>query len=254
MKKNNLICVLIGCVMTINPLFSQTFSEVEKQSASNNPWSIEMLLRTKNNGGVNWNTPSVRARYFFNDSWNLRFQLGLGDGTGRPISEHHEYNEFIDGSGDIGTRTVKRSNLNLQLGTEYHFLGTKKLDPYASLSINFGFGKEKQDAVHAVSFIDPLSPSNITYTYDPNISESTKQGYLALGAELTLGFDFYFIENVYLGLECGFGFTNFKYNDGERHTKVENNDPYPPEYTNITPGYSETFLGTKAELRLGWRF
>jgi hypothetical protein len=130
--------------MTINPLFSQTFSEVKKPNATNNPWSIETLLRTNNNGGVNWNTPSLRARYFFNDSWNLRFQLGLGDGTGRPISEHHEYNEFIDGSGDIGTRTVKRSNLNLQLGTEYHFLGTKKLDPYTSLSINFGFGKEKE--------------------------------------------------------------------------------------------------------------
>ena len=105
-----------------------------------------------------------------------------------------------------------------------------------------------------VGYTDPLNPSIITYTYDPNISESIKQGYLALGAELTLGFDFYFIENVYIGLECGFGFTNFKYNDGERHTKVENNDPYPPEYTNITPGHKETFLGTKAELRLGWRF
>lgn len=254
MKKNNLTCVLIGCIMTINPLFSQTFSEVEKPSATNNPWSIETLLRTNNNGGVNWNTPSLRARYFFNDSWSLRFQLGLGDGTGRPISEYHEYNEFIDGSGDIGTRTVKRSNLNFQLGTEYHFSGTRKLDPYASISLNFGFGNENQDAVHAVSYADPLDPSIINYGYDSNISQSTKQKYFVLGTGLNLGLDFYFVENIYLGLECGFVFSNFKYGDGEKHITIENNDPYPPEYTNITPGHKESFLGAKAELRLGWRF
>ena|SRR5690554_2857906 len=121
MKKNNLKYVLIGCIMTINPLFSQTFSGVEKPSAVNSPWSIETLLRTNNNGGINWTSPSLRGRYFFNDSWNLRLQLGLGDGTGKPMSEEYHYYEKADGTGDVGTRTIKRSNLNFQAGVEYHF-------------------------------------------------------------------------------------------------------------------------------------
>ncbi|HLV39742.1 hypothetical protein [Xanthomarina sp.] len=249
MKKNNLICVLIGCVMTINPLFSQTFSEVEKPSASNNPWSIEMLLRTKNNGGVNWNTPSLRGRYFLSNKWNLRLQVGLGDGSGKPISEKHHCYEKADGSGEVGTVTFKRTSFNLQLGTEYHFLGTSKLDPYAMVGLNLGYGREKKDFNHALAY---NMPDGIVYGYDKNISQRSTSLYSVIGFDLGLGVDFYFVENVYIGLECGFSNSNFKYKDVTKYTTIENQDP--SELESVTPGFKESFLGTKAELRLGWRF
>lgn len=244
-------CIIYSLLLT-NPLFSQTFSEVEKPKSETNPWSIEMLIRTNNNGGINWAAPSLRGRYFFNNKWSLRLQVGLGDGSGKPLSEKHHYYEKTDGSGKVGTATFQRTNLNLQLGTEYHFLGTKKLDPYAMVGLNFGYGKEKKNLDHVTTYT--IMPGEEVLGYNKNISQKTTNQYNVLGFDLGLGIDFYFVENIYIGLECGFEFSSFKYSDGEKHTKIENNDPYPPEYTNITPGHKETFLGAKAELRLGWRF
>ncbi len=249
MKKSNLTFVLLSCIFSISSVFSQTFSEVEKPKSENNPWSIEMLIRTNNNGGINWNTPSLRGRYFFNDKWNLRLQIGLGDGSGKPLSEKYHYYEKADGTGEVGTRTIKRSSFNLQLGTEYHFLGTKKLDPYAMIGFNFGYGREKDEQIHAVSY---NMPSGVVFGYSQNISNKITNQYQVLGFDLGLGLDFYFVENVYIGFECGFSNSYFRYKDGTRIAINDNNTP--SSHTVITPGHKESFLGAKAELRLGWRF
>lgn len=249
MKKSSLTLIVIGCIFSISSVSAQKFSEIEKPKSEKNPWSIEMLIRTKNNGGVNWAAPSLRGRYFFTDKWNLRLQVGLGDGSGKPLSEKYHYYEKIDGTGDVGTRIIKRSSFNLQLGTEYHFLGTKKLDPYATIGLNFGYGKLKDEQIHAVPY---NMPSGVVFGYNKDISNKITNQYHVLGFDLGLGLDFYFVENVYIGLECGFTNSYFGYKDGTRIATNDNNNP--SSNTVITPGYKESFLGAKAELRLGWRF
>lgn len=249
MKKSSLTLIVIGCIFSISSVSAQKFSEIEKPKSEKNPWSIEMLIRTKNNGGVNWAAPSLRGRYFFTDKWNLRLQVGLGDGTGKPLSEKYHCYEKADGTGEVGTVTFKRSSFNLQLGTEYHFLGTKKLDPYATIGLNFGYGKLKSDYIHAVAY---NMPSGVVYGYDKNISQRLSNMYNTFGFDLGLGIDFYFVENVYIGLECGFSNSNFTYKDATKYTTIENQTP--SELESVSPGYKESFLGAKAELRLGWRF
>lgn len=250
MKKSKLVTVSIICIFSISTLFSQTFSEVEKPKSNTNPWSIEMLIRTNNNGGINWNAPSLRGRYFISDKWSLRLQVGLGDGSGKPISEKYHCYEKADGSGEVGTVTFKRTSFNLQLGTEYHFLGTKKLDPYAMIGLNLGYGKEKMNLDHVTTYT--VMPGEEVFGYNKYISNKTTNQYSVLGFDLGLGIDFYFVENVYIGLECGFSNSYFNFKNGTRIATNDKNNP--ASHTVITPGHKESFLGAKAELRLGWRF
>ena len=250
MKKSKLTLVLLCCIFSVSAAYSQTFSEVEKPNSKDNPWSIEMLIRTNNNGGINWTTPSLRGRYFFNDKWNLRLQVGLGDGSGNPTSEKYHYYEKADGTGEVGTATYKRTSFNLQLGTEYHFLGTKKLDPYVMLGLNFGYGQEMENLDHVTTYT--IMPGEEVLGYNKFLSNKTTNQYNVLGVDLGLGIDFYFVENIFIGLECGFSNSYFNYKDGTRVATNDNNTP--ASHTIITPGHKESFLGAKAELRLGWRF
>ncbi|HLV42616.1 MAG TPA: hypothetical protein VKY37_10075, partial [Brumimicrobium sp.] len=207
------------------------------------PFSIEVLMGT-NNDGINWKAPALRGRYFLSNNLAVRLQLALGDGigasTGSQMSELHEFYEFSDGTGGVGTQKINRVGLALQLGAEYHFLGTQKLDPYASFGINFGGGSEKQ-------VFTAVQPG---VGYNPAYGVDVKGGYSVFGAQLGLGMDFYFVENVYFGVELGLGFGAINRKDREQVATITPGGVN----TTVTEGYKEAYLGTQAAFRLGWRF
>ena len=251
--------ILTGCV-ALSALFAgslnaQTFAEVEKATDAT-PFSIEVFVKGGNTG-IDWHAPSLRARYFLNDNIAARIQLGIGDGLGSPMVEKNRFYETIDNTGGEGTQQINRAAANFQIGAEYHFLGTKKLDPYAAFGVNFGFGTEKtvgemyNDGAYAGSGIPVFGAQPTGYNED--YSYESKGGYSVIGATLGLGMDFYFVENVYVGLELGIGVNSQKYKDGER---VDNAIAGGTEYTfeAVSEGYTRTHMGTHALVRLGWRF
>lgn len=210
--------ILTGCIAAFTFLVgnvnAQTYAEVEKP-ADGTPWSIEVLMNTlsQDNTGVEFNSPALRARYFFNENIALRLQLGLGNGTGAPLSET---NNFADPLGDgMGVQKINRMGVTIQLGAEYHFIGTRKLDPYAALGINFGGGNQKVEGTE-LSYTGPGNPP--VYTEDSKYD--TKGGFSVFGAKLGLGADFYFVENVYLGLEVGIGFGAINNKEREYNSTV----------------------------------
>ena len=55
-----------------------------------NPFSLEGAMNFAG-GGVTWEAPNVRARYFVNDNIAVRASIGLGDGLGTPRSESYNF-------------------------------------------------------------------------------------------------------------------------------------------------------------------
>ena len=70
---------------------------------------------------------------------------------------------------------------------------------------------------------------------------------------LGLGMDFYFVENVYLGLELGLGVHAYTYSDRVGVSTVTIGGSSTTT-TLESAGYKESYLSTYSSLRLGWRF
>lgn len=251
--------ILTGC-LAATALFAsnvnaQTYAEVEKATDAT-PFSIEVLVKGGNTG-IDWHAPALRARYFFNDNIAARLQIGIGDGLGSAMAEKNHYYEFTDGTGAEGTLNINRAAVNFQVGAEYHFLGTQKLDPYAAFGINFGFGSKKEvgtaynDGRYSGSGL-PVFGTQAT-GFNEDYSYESAGGYSVFGATLGLGMDFYFVENVYIGLELGLGINSQTYKDGERTDRAVVG-AITNEFTGVEAGNTRTHFGTQATLRLGWRF
>jgi outer membrane protein W len=236
--------ILMGCmvVATAATSFGQTYAEVEKASTET-PLSMEILV---NGGGtgINWTDPTLRLRYFFTDNIAARVQIGLGDGLGTPSAEFLRYYENADGTGGEGTVDISRSSWNAQVGGEYHFAGTQKLSPYAALGINFGGGSRSEAWDQA---------DGSSGTYVEGLTGTIEGGYGMFGIGLGAGMDFYFVENVYVGLELGFGWSKFTYDDSEVETTFTSGGTTTIS-NSVGAGRTESFIGTNAALRLGWRF
>lgn len=229
-------------VATAATSFGQTYAEVEK-ATTETPLSMEILVNAGGTG-INWTAPTLRMRYFFTDNIAARIQIGLGDGLGTPSSETLRFYEDADGGGGEGSVEISRSAWNAQIGGEYHFAGTQKLSPYAALGINFGGGSRSEVWTDA---------DGNAGTYVDGLNGTIEGGYGMFGIGLGAGMDFYFVENVYLGLELGFGWSNFNYDDSEIETEFTAGG-VTTTTTQVNPGRSESFIGTNAALRLGWRF
>ena len=239
--------ILTGCIAAFTFLGgnvnAQTYAEVEKP-ADATPWSIETLIAINNNDGIKWNSPALRARFFFNDKIALRLQLGIGDGSGLAMAETNNFDEA--GGDGVGVQKINRTALNIQIGAEYHFIGTQKLDPYAALGITFGMGSQKVEG----NMVDPNFGSPV---YNEFVSYDGKGGYGVFGASLALGADFYFVENVYLGLELGLGFGTRNAKESESNSTVTMGGSTVTT-SSTTSGNKRAYLGTQAMFRLGWRF
>lgn len=246
--------ILTGCLaisyMLCNNVNAQTYAEIEKP-ADANPWSIETIINANKNG-INWNSPALRARYFINNNLAIRLQVGIGDGSGAAMSEHRNYYEFNDGTGEQGTLDIKRMGINFQLGAEYHFIGTKKLDPYAALGINFGLGSLSATAVNYYDGDPKFGLPFIPDHYAKGVGFEGAGGYTVVGGILGLGTDFYFVENVYIGIELGINYNSIKHKPGEKTYHLDGTNPM--DIKGVQPESKESYIGMQSTLRLGWRF
>ncbi len=242
-------CLAVAFIMGSN-VNAQTFAEVEKPVDAN-PWAIETIMNANKNG-INWNSPALRARYFINNNLAIRLQVGIGDGSGDAMSEHHEFTEFSDGTGGVGTLDIKRMGINFQLGAEYHFIGTKKLDPYAAIGLNIGIGSLKAEAVDYYDGDPKFGLPFIADHYAEDLSFKGEGGYTVVGGTLGLGTDFYFVENVYVGIELGINYNSISHKDGVKTYHIDGATPI--DIKGVQPAYKEAFIGVQSTLRLGWRF
>lgn len=231
--------ILMGCmvVATAATSFGQTYAEVAKPTTET-PFSMG-IVAGGGGTGINFTAPALRLRYFVTDNIAARLQLGF---LNSPFAETNRFYENADGTGGEGMAEIKRSGWNAQIGGEYHFAGTQKLSPYGYLGINFGSGgtTETWDESDGTSHVEGLS------------GEMTSSNSM-FGVNFGAGMEFYFVENVYFGLELGFGYSSHTYDDMESSTTFTSGGTSTTS-TTVTAGSSESYFGTNAALRLGWRF
>ena len=106
MKK---LMILVSAVALSGTMFAQ-------KGTSDNPYSLEGTINPTSVGGLAWQVPSVRARYFFKDNMAGRLTIG--------------YSSSSD-------TTVGSSN-SIGLGFEYHLAGNDKMSPYFNAGVNLG--------------------------------------------------------------------------------------------------------------------
>jgi len=226
MKK---LVLLAGAVVVSSSLFAQ-------KPSSDVKYSLEGNINYDATNGISWTAPNVRARYFVNDNISARVQLGLGSTSDKTL-----YYEGGTGTG-TGFNTDKISGWSAQLGAEYHLSGTDKMSPYFMGALNFGGGSTsyKGENNDGTDFLTDVS-------YEGKTSNSS------FGLGIGAGMDYYIADNMYLGLELGWGWSKVSDKGGKSSfttagTTVE---------TEIDPAGSSSGMGTGAmntAFRIGWRF
>lgn len=230
MKKLSLLIgglILTGAVMAQKPVDTA-------------PMSLEGQLGW-NASTLSFNSPSLRFRYFVQNNIAGRVTVGVSN-----TKQTDNFYELPDFSGETGEFITKSNNWTVSIGGEYHFEGTEKLSPYAGLDIIFGGGKETTEATNATASEDDGG------VYTPDFSATTERPRSVFGVNLVAGMDYYFVENFYLGLEVGFGFSQTTVKEGTFESTVggtTTSGSLNSENKNTTLG--NNVIGT---FRLGWRF
>lgn len=227
MKK---IMIFVGALTLSGTMFAQ------KPASSDSKYSLEGIINYDATNGFSWTAPTVRARYFVNDNIAARVQLGLGSTSDRTL-----YYEGGTGTG-TGYNTDKSSGWDAQLGAEYHLKGTDKMSPYFMGAFNIGGGSDSYKG-----------ENNDGTDFLADVSYKGKTSNSSLGFGIGAGMDYYVFENVYLGLELGWGWSKVTDKGGSDSwtsggTTIE---------TEIDPTGSSSGMGTGAmntSFRIGWRF
>jgi len=234
MKK---LMIFVGALTLTGSLFAQ------KPASDDAKYSLEGLANLNTTDGMSFAAPSLRFRYFVNDNIAARVQFGFGgDGSSvvtTPSSESYTYYENPDGSGATGSVDIARSQWNVGIGAEYHLTGTDRMSPFFSAGINIGSG----------SYTETWANSD-GEAYSAVITDAKIEGgYGTFGWGIGAGFDYYVVDNLYLGLELNLTSTSVN-NDATTVTVMGNAAGFVPEnsmtYTNIGAAHGS--------VRIGWRF
>ena len=221
MKK---LAILLGAVVMSGTLLAQ------KPSSDDSNYSLEGMINYSD-AGFEWNAPNLRMRYFINDNIAARVQLGLGSTSGTT-------NVYEAGGNGTGTVDLNTTTWSVGLGAEYHLAGTDRLSPY------FGVGFQ----VGGDSNTETWTNSDGT-DYDANTNAEVKGSTSNFGILLGAGVDYYVAENIYMGLELGFGFGSATDNGGTVEISGTSTD-----VDSAGSGSQMGIGGGSMGFRIGWRF
>jgi outer membrane protein W len=213
----------------------------QKPAAGAVTGEIQLNFQT-GTSAVNVVSPDLKARYFLADDLALRINFGVTSS-----STSYDVAENPDGTGSTGTVEASASGFSIGVGIEKHFAGTERLSPYIGASI--GYSSNSSDATLTNAAYDPTFGD---YMYANGYSSTQDNGAVStFGIKLLAGADYYFVNNVYLGVEVGWGFSS----SSEGDTKTVDVTPAGSS-TSVSPGGSSSSLSvsTNPGLRLGFRF
>ena len=225
MKK---LVLLAGVVCFSSALMAQKPSSDVKYSLEGN---------INYDAGISWTAPSIRARYFVNDNIAARVQLGIGSSSDKTLVY-----ENSDGTGGTGSYKDAESSIAIELGAEYHLMGTDKMSPYFMAGLSFGSQSRSGS-----------SENSDGYDYFSGYSTEYKYSGSSFGLGIGAGMDYYLAENMYIGLELGWGWTRISDGGGSASYTYDGTTN-----SDVTPaGGSTSGMGTgsaNTAFRIGWRF
>lgn len=179
----------------------------------------------------------LNGRYFLKERLALRTSIMIDN---QKSVEH--FDENPDGTGSKGKFTSSFNSSIFSIGAEKHFKGTKRLSPYAGIEFGIGAASVKETGENSDGF-----------DFEPDYSEESHRKFSIINTNAFLGFDYWFGEGIYIGVEYSFiGYTTVK----EKRTS-ETRTIGGITNTFYNPENSESMLNTVGAIpmfRLGWRF
>jgi hypothetical protein len=222
------ILILLMCLITIN-VFGQDEVDNSMKPQSGVTLAVDFNpFDGANVIGIN----SLNARYFTSADMAFRLEVGLD-------YNQDKYDNLLAGD----NMYIEKSStflFGLRPGIEKHFMGTKRLSPFIGAELvfeMFGASETIEDG------------SDIIEINGATDDVLTNRKYTQFGLGFIAGTDFYFSQNIYLGVEIGFGFGlksfgDVKVTQGNTTTSVSDG-----KTTNLN--FGQNF---KPSLKLGWRF
>lgn len=176
----------------------------------------------------------LKMRYFNSDQSAFRVGLNL-------TSKTEKQNFWEDNtSSNKGTHTSTEREIQLHLGYEKHFGGTDRLSPYLGADLILGLGgvTEKGDKTDGNSY-----RPDFQFKY----SESAR---ISTGLRAVIGADYYFVRNMYLGIEGSLGIVRSVL--GKEKVSVTNNGVTNSDKMKSPGSAIEVSPGVSTGIRIGF--
>ncbi len=158
-------------------------------------------------------TNGIRFRMFNSESSAIR--IGFGLGGDRVTTVRAQATEAIGSTGqtvavDALYDYESSFNFSIRPGYEMHFDGTDRLSPYVGAELLFGIGRNSFEREFwggnaADARVENYSVFSLTRT----------EGTTTVGLNAIAGVDYYIADNLYLGVELGFGLSRTTLRDVE---------------------------------------
>lgn len=194
-KHKNIITSMKKLVLAIAAISIVSVAQAQENTVNTfKPQAKEVTAELGLAGGL-LNTNSyladgglLKGRYFLTNQSALRFGVSI-------VAENEKENFYRGTSSAKGVFSETTTNVDLSIGYEKHFNGTSRLSPYVGADLMLGFGSMKEKGTDTDGMV-----------YDDEYSFETKASAFRWGLRGVVGADYYFVKNVYVGVEAGLGF------------------------------------------------
>jgi hypothetical protein len=201
-------------------LFCFAGTDVFAQKQNGDEMNLELQFAPLGGNPIGIN--GLRLRKFTSETSAFRVNLFLGGTTMRePYREVGEIEITIPGQDNPasnGSRLydiARTFDFTIRPGYEIHFDGTDRLSPYVGVELDFGLGNVSDEQERFSPLAQRDANGNLVVQNAVQWSHIETTRYSRIGFNLVAGFDFYFVDNLYLGAELGYGWSRTNFQDSE---------------------------------------
>jgi hypothetical protein len=184
------------------------------------------LLNT--NVNLNNNAGLLRFRYFLKDDLALRLGFSV---TNKSETKNVYAPTGTPLAGLQGSFINKNSGVTVNLGAEKHFKGSDRLSTYVGVDVlifSNNASEKRENTVNGTTFQQGFSGNR-------KGANSVGDASSGIGFRLVTGAEYYFVKNVYIGAELGFGFQTLKFKAITGQTTTFSTLPLPNGTSTTTP-------------------
>lgn len=204
MKKLHVFLALMFILLIENVLLGQT-AEIVKPDFSE--WGVS--FRAIGIGALKdapfsqaFDTASLNIKYTKNE--RIFYRLGLGvESSSKKTEKRDSTGQFASKNYTVKTTSESKTSFSIAPGLEYHFGGSKRLDPYVGVEIPVKLigGKTEKDEIRTEG--NGFDGKSNSFN---SLNETFTPGGFGFGIGLLVGFNYFVTERFALGLEYNINF------------------------------------------------
>ena len=173
----------------------------------------------------------LRGILSLNDKISIRLGLGFGTVTTKEDDKQADYTKY----------NATTSQFSVTPGIIYSFEGTDRLTPFIGFELMLGSTSDK-------ATLEQRRGNSLTKTVTTNADDALN----TFGASIFTGFNYYFAQNIYVGVEAGLGIISASVK--KQSIKRTSDGSTTTFDTEEERGASGIGLMCNPAIRLGWAF